>query len=41
MRGRLTREVLFRNGFEEAGPIFEEPFAAGLVEPLVCGTTVP
>jgi hypothetical protein len=31
-------EVVFRNGCEEAGPLFEQPFAAGLVEPLVCGT---
>jgi hypothetical protein len=31
-------EVVFRNGFEEAGPVFEEPSPAGLVEPLICGT---
>jgi hypothetical protein len=35
-------EIVLRNGFEEAGPVFEDPAAAARsVEPLVCGTTAP
>jgi len=32
-------EIVFRNGFEEAGPVFEDLAGARSVESLVCGTT--